>query len=547
MMDQKRTEALLFVLLLWVAASTQGRCQETVFTLMRSDLKMADQRFQKKNFNAALALYENVARKKPSRDVTLKIGRCYYFLRRYQDAIAVYDEHQKSGNNLTAIDKFYYAEAQAGLKNYKEAIDSYRRYLAQVPDDELALKKVWQLSNIRYLYEDSLHYAVRPVPLNSEYGDLAAVPSGKGLVFMSNRKEVQVVSKIDAVSNAPFYRIYYSSVHKDTAAQSNGTRQYGKPVIFSKELSARFHAGPVAFYDRSRKMVFVATGNNTGANGERTLQLYFAAEQSGVWKVTQAFPFNSSSYSISDPAITEDGKILYFTSDMKGGFGGKDLYWSAYKNGQWTKPMNLGEFVNTPYDEVFPYFHHSGVLYFSSNGHAGFGGLDIFRSDSTTTGFNEPRNAGYPLNTNFDEFGLVIDSLSTHGYFSSNRGSKGVDDDIYEFDVDLQSYPLEITGLVKYREHSWSDSSALERMPNAKVYLIDNLRGVTVYETVSDSEGNFTITIPYFSMYKLKVRNEANDENIVSLEIPRQRKQHTIHEIVLIKDTFKEPENEKVK
>jgi tetratricopeptide (TPR) repeat protein len=542
-MDKIRTEALL-VALLWLVALTDGQCQETVFTLLKSDMRLADQYFKRKNFKGALNLYENMARKKTSAgEITLKIGRCHYFLKQYREAIAVYEAHEKEGHNLSAEDRFYYAEAQSCVADYKQAINGYRQYLLQVPDDQLVMKKIWQLSNIRYLYEDSLHYAVRSVPLNTDRGDLCAVPFRKGLVFMSNREEVQVVSKIDAASNAPFYRLYYSSALKDTA----GIFQYGKPSLFGRELSAKLHAGPVAFYDRSRKMVFVATGNNAGANGERTLRLYFAAEEAGTWKITQAFPYNSTNYSISDPAITEDGRILYFSSDMKGGFGGKDLYWCEYKNGQWTKPMNLGEFINTPYDEVCPYFHHSGALYFSSNGHAGFGGLDIFRSDSTAAGFGEPRNAGYPLNSNHDEFGLVVDSLSIHGYFSSNRGKEGLDDDIYEFDMDLQAYPLTITGLVKYKEHSWSDSSALEPLPNAKVYLTDNLRGITVYETVSDSTGNFSITIPYFSMYKIRVRGQNNDENIVSLEIPRHRKLHTVHEIVLIKDTFKEQENQAVK
>jgi tetratricopeptide (TPR) repeat protein len=542
--DKIKPQVPWLALLLWLAVVTNGLCQETVFTLLKSETRLADQYFQRKNFKGALNLYETIARKRSSaKDIVLKIGRCHYFLKQYREAIAVYDEHVKAGNNLPVQDKFYYAESQASIKSYQAAIGNYRQYLAQVPDDQLVMKKIWQLSNIRYLYEDSLHYAVRPVPLNTESGDLCAVPFRKGLAFMSNRKEVQVVSKIDAASNAPFYKIYHATAFKDTS----GVFQYGKPSLFSKELSARLHAGPMAFYDRSRKMVFVATGNNAGANGERTLRLYFATEQEGTWKVTQAFPYNSSNYSISDPAITEDGRVLYFSSDMKGGFGGKDLYWCEYKNGQWTKPMNLGEFVNTPYDEVFPYFHHSGVLYFSSNGHAGLGGLDIFRSDSTVTGFSEPRNAGYPLNSNHDEFGLVIDSLSTHGYFSSNRGKGGVDDDLYEFDMDLQSYPLTITGRVKYKEHSWSDSSTLKPMANARVYLTDNLRGVTVYETVSDSTGNFSITIPYFSMYKVRVRGEDNDENIVSLEIPRHRKLHTVHEIVLIKDTFKEQENQAVK
>jgi hypothetical protein len=349
------------------------------------------------------------------------------------------------------------------------------------------------------------------------------------------------VDKIDGSLNAPFYRIYYSKAVADTAG--NGIFHYGMPAHFSKELSARFHAGPVTFYDHFRKMVFSSTGNKSGVSS-KTLQLFFAEEREGAWSVTQSFPYNNANYSVSDPAISQDGKILYFSSDMKGGFGGKDLYRCEYKNGQWTKPFNLGEPVNTPHDEVFPYLHMAKTLYFSSNGHAGLGGLDIFKAEITTEGFDEPQNAGYPVNTNYDEFGIVIDSLEAHGYFSSNRKKGGYNDDIYEFDVDLQTYPLTINGLVRVKEHSWSDSSELKTMHNAKVHLIDNLRNISVYETVSDTLGNFSITIPYFSKYKIRVTEEDNDENIVSLEISKQRKLHSIYEIVIIKDAFKTHENQ---
>jgi hypothetical protein len=223
---------------------------------------------------------------------------------------------------------------------------------------------------------------------------------------------------------------------------------------------------------------------------------------------------------------------------MKGGFGGKDIYRSELVNNHWTKPVNLGDVINTPHDELYPYLN-ANALYFSSNGHPGLGGLDIFKADGGRDGFMEPQNLGYPLNTNFDDFGIVIEGSTNHGYFSSNRKNGGYNDDVYEFEMDLQTYPLEITGVMKFKEENWSDSVELKIMPHAKVFLIDNERNLTVYENTCDVDGNFSIVIPYYSKYKLRVVGQDNDENIVSLEIPKYKKEHGNHEIVVVKDLFK--------
>lgn len=537
-----KTSALLFTLLLCLTATLEGRCQETVFTLLKSERKLADQYFHRKNYQGALNLYQHLARKNSAgRDIIVMTARCHYFLKQFDLCLAVYEKYLNAGNTFAPEDLYYYAEAHAGVGNYKKAMEYYRKYLATSQED-MVMKKIWRLSNIKFLYEDSLHYAVNSVPLNTGYGELCPAAFRDGLVFMSNRKEVQIIDKMDGALNAPFYRIYYSQMVADTT-DSGDTLLYAPPVHFSKELNAKFHAGPVVFYNRFQKMVFSSTGNAAGT-GVRTLQLFFAEAHERDWNITQPFPYNSAEYSVTDPAISEDGTTLYFSSDMKGGLGGKDLYRSDYKNGQWTKPKNLGEPVNTPGDEAFPYLHQDKVLYFSSNGHAGLGGLDIFRVTVTSDKLDEPENVGYPLNTSFDEFGITIDSLHTHGYLSSNRKNGGYNDDLYEFSMDLQTYPLTISGLVRFKEHSWSDSSELKTMPNAKVYLIDNLRNITAYETVSDASGNFSITIPCFSQYKIRVIGEDNDENIVSLELRKQRKLHTIHEIVIIKDAFKTHKNQ---
>jgi tetratricopeptide (TPR) repeat protein len=532
-----KTVTLLFMALFLSITASRGVCQETVFTVLKKDLQLADQYYSERRFKSALKLYLAVASKHPSvKDIYLKIARSYHFLKEYSGAVTAYEQYRNTNQTLPSTDIYYFAEAQAATLRYDGAVDAYQEYLSKAPSDEMIIKKIWRLNNIQFLYEDSLHFAVRPVAVNSEHGELCAVPYGSGIVFLSNRKETQVVDNVDASLNTPFYRFYYAKFFQDTTRTD--TVIFNLPLIFNKALNGRFHAGPLAFYDKQQKMVFSSTRRNLGKQGGRTLQVYFARHQDGRWKVTHEFPYNSLDYSLTDPTISEDGNVLYFSSDMKGGFGERDIYRSEYINGQWTKPKNLGEFVNTRYDEVFPHLHHH-TLYFSSNGHAGMGGLDIFKIDADMKGFDEAQNIGYPLNTNFDDFGIVIDSLGNHGYFSSNRYAGGYNDNIFEFDMDLQTYPLQISGLIRFKEHSWSDSLDLKIMPHARVSLIDNIRNVTVHESNSDAEGNFSIVIPYFSKYRIRVVGEDNDENIVSLEIPKHRRSYNQHEIVVVKDAFK--------
>jgi hypothetical protein len=373
------------------------------------------------------------------------------------------------------------------------------------------------------------------MPLNTASGEFGATPFSHGVVFISNRKQVQAVEKIDAALQLPFYRAYYAASFVDSSG--NRLTRYRKPVPFVKTLFTDLHAGPLAFYKHWTKMAFVSSGEHNSVYGERTLQLFFAEIQDNQWKKTGVFPYNSSDYSITDPSISEDGTVLYFASNMPGGFGGKDIYRSRFRDGQWSKPENLGEVVNTAYDEVAPYLHLGKVLYFSSNGHPGLGGLDIFKMSITAS--TEAENMGYPINSASDEFGIIIDSLTTHGFFSSNRRKGGYDDDLYEFDVDLQTYPLTLTGTMRYKESTWGDSTDLKPFALAHYYLIDNLRDIVVQEGTSDNLGNFSWSIPYFSKYRVRVIGPDNDEHIVSLEIPKQRRAQSNHEIVIIKDVFR--------
>ncbi len=531
--------SVLFIVQLQIAFG-----QETVFNIWKRDGRLADEHYENKNYQAAFTIYANLYRKDSSSQIfPVKLARCSYYLKNYTKAITLFGLASKK-NILSSEDHFLLAESLTASGDYKKAIQVYRDYLKLKPGDPLITQKIWRLNNIQYLYEDSLHYAVRPISLNTENGELCPAPFNNGLVFISNRQNTSAVETIDGTLNKPFYKTYFSAAAFDSL--KNNVLAYKRPGLFHRDFYSGLHAGPLAFYANDKKMVFTSTSDKTGVGGKKTIQLLFAAEVNGKWKVTGAFPYNNNSYSINDPSINEEGTTLYFSSDMPGGLGGKDLYRSAFKNNEWTKPENLGEVINTSYDEVFPYLHQNTTLYFSSNGHPGLGGLDIYKSQIREHNFDEVLNAGYPINTNADEFGIIIDSLSTHGYLTSNRVNGGYDDDIFEFDMDLQTYPLELSGTMKYKEFNLGDAD-LKPFANAKFYLIDNIREITVQEGTSDENGNFKWAIPYYSKYRIRVLGEDNDEHIVSLEIPKHRHSHSTHEIVIVKDAFHSPENQQKK
>jgi tetratricopeptide (TPR) repeat protein len=524
----------MYTLLLFLFMSSYGMSQETMLTALQSDVKKGDVLYAKENYRQALAHY--LRTKDTDKKIKFRIARCYFYLKDYEQSKMLYEKMVAEGLALSDEDLYLFAEALAAVKDYNRAIEVYKAYQAEHPNDELVIRKIWRLDNVHFTYEDSLHYAVRPTPINSSSADICATFFKTGIVFMSNRKEVRMIETLDARTGLPFYNLYFSMTQVDSMSEP---ASLGQPFKFHQVLGRKFHVGPVCFYDNYRQMVFAASSDD--GSEKRPLHLYFARFENGQWEISAKFPFNSSSYSLTHPTISSDGQTLYFASDMGGGFGGMDIYRSVLVDGNWTTPVNVGEVINTRRDEVFPFLHKNSSLYFSSDGHPGLGGLDIFKSNLANP--EEVEHLGFPINTHHDEFGIAIDSLDMHGYFSSNRQKAISGDDIFEFDMDLQTYPLLLTGLIKFKEHSWSDSSQLQHFPNARLYLIDNIRNVVVEETSTDRYGNFSVTVPYFSKYRLRIIGESNDEHVVSLEVSKHRRTDTEHEIVIVKDAFRSTNN----
>ncbi|MBN8575826.1 MAG: tetratricopeptide repeat protein [Cytophagales bacterium] len=506
--------------------------QKTVFDLARKDATLAEQYYFKGDLYAARALYQRSSAIKP--EVRFKmLGRCTYQLRDYVACADAYQKLTGTTAKWQAQDYLNYAEALVTLKKYETASEIYRKVL-DLPDYADWIEgKLWRLGNMKYLYEDSVHLAVRRLKINTEFAEWGGRTIQGKLVFLSNRPTGDAIRIRDAATNMNFYHYYQSNEVIDTLVDGWG-RLFQSPGKFSVELP-KGNAGGFCFYQNYTKLVFTANTGRKDRYGIVTLGIFFAELQNGRWIQTGEFEYNSATWSVTNPWIDETGQTLYFASNSREGFGGYDLYVSNLNN-SWSKPVNLGAAINSPWDEQFPWVS-AGKLYFASNGHSGLGGLDLFSTELRAPA--EPVNLGYPINSEFDDFGITFtDSLATHGFLSSNRQHGGLDDDLYEFDMDLQTYPFTITGILKQQEHAQSDTANVRVLQQAKIVLKDNARGIEVLQTTSDAAGYFTLTIPYFAKYTLQVIDSDEVEHVAAFDLPRQRTKSTVHEIVLVKDIF---------
>lgn len=532
---------LVFCFMMCALCTVMG--QSSVFTAMRNPSRAADERFEQGDYAGAVELYGTVLNKDPGNATAqVRVAQAHYELKEYAKAVKAYESCMKKKVTLKPKDLFQYAEAQCVLQNYPVALDYYRICHANDPDNEMISKKIWRLTNFEFLYEDSAHYSVRRVAgINTSASELCPIPIKNGIVFSSNRKGDRPMDQANGKATAQFYDLY--AVEWNTHSKLRPYTPASAATTLSQTLESPFNTGPAAFFNNGTQMVFVSSARKATSEGYRPLGLYFARIKDGKWVFERAYALNGADYSIADVTINNEGNTMYFSSDMKGGKGGKDIYRSKLINGEWRGPWNLGEPINTTGDETFPYLHRNGTLYFSSNGHPGMGAIDIFKSAILPDGLTEPINVGYPLNSSQDDFGLSFDSLATHGYFTSNRAHGGYDDDIYEFDIALQTYPLVISGTLRYKEHTWSNSKDTRAWPNVKMALIDTWRAVSVGETVSDAAGTFNFSIPYHSRYHILIVDENGVEYKASLELKEQRTEINGHEIVVVKEVFHRPKD----
>jgi len=516
----------------------QLAAQDSVIGLFNNNLAKADDYYVNENYVEAINIYKELAKQKGSTaNINLRLARCYYFIHDYANAKTKYEDFLTE-NRLSEIDKFYYAEALTAVGDYQMALDIYQQAYAKDQQNEMLAARIWRLNNINYLLEDSLENAVKYISINTEFSELKASLYKDGVVYTSNKPAVSLVKKLDAKAGTSFYHFYRADTRLDPF--DINALIYADSEPFATSLGAHYHVASFSFYNNYNEMVLSMSSDELNQAGVYPLQIFFAEKKGKKWSIKAEFSHNNKNHSFFEPWISEDGSEMYFSAEMPAGYGGKDIYKTVLSDSGWSKPVNVGEVINTPQDEIYPFMGSDNVFYFASNGHPGLGGLDLFKVKKIGTRYGELENLGYPINSGFDDFALSIDSLNRHGFLTSNRKKGGLNDDIYEFDMGLQSYPLKVNGKVKFIEHNWMDSTELEPLPNVRIILIDNKNEKKVLETNSDKAGNFSFTVPYFSQYKIRIVSDDLD-GIVSFEVPKYSKTNDSYEIVVVNDDFKKP------
>ncbi len=388
------------------------------------DIK-AEKLYSRDGYQCAIDIYEKEDPKNQNRETQLKIANSY---RLTGNTIMAEKYYSLCIDEKSQIQDVYnYAQVLLSNGKCKESLKYFDQY------EKSAGTK--NFSNIISSCDDITGFPINnhiqvtnAEGLNSKWLDFCPVYYQNGLIFTSGRPDNSEQKVKDFWSGKTFSDVYFAS--------SKGDGKFETPGILSWNLHSQYHDGAVSFGPDGQTMYY-SSNNHSGKNkkGIKDLKIYTAKFQNGGWVNTDPFPFNSDEYDNCHPALSADGNVLVFASDMPDGEGGMDLYVCFKRDNVWTKPINLGKQINTSGNEIFPFLDVKGTLYFSSNGLKGMGGLDIFSATKNGNEFfwTSPVNLGQPFNSIRDDLSYTGARSGQEGYFASNREGGLGEDDIYHW------------------------------------------------------------------------------------------------------------------
>jgi peptidoglycan-associated lipoprotein len=395
------------------------------------------------NYFEAIDLFKNVYSrtrdKQIKSDMVYMVSECYRLINDPKDAELWYKKAVKSSAPRPEA-QYWLADCIKKNGRYVQAIDEFKKYRLLVPGDprteqqirscELAIQ--WQSDPEAYKIENLKDVNSR----ESDYSPAYARDDFGMIYFTSSRDDAQG-NKNHAATGQNFTDIFESRLDKKG--------KWSTPVP-TEYLNSEFEDGTPSLSRDFREIFF--TRCEVGKREKKGCSIMHSSREGVSWATPEKLEILPDSMVAAHPSISADGLTLYFVSDMPGGNGGKDIYkvTRATRQAQWSKPENLGTDINTKGNEEFPFIRDNGTLYFSSDGHIGMGGLDIFKATPQPDGSWVVENMKAPINSNADDFGIIFETGAEKGIFSSSRNSRG-DDDLYTFD--LPPLRFTVTGLVK--------------------------------------------------------------------------------------------------
>ena len=387
----------------------------------KTDKEFGDKYFDKFDYAVAMESYL-MAYEGNTQDaeVTRKIGLCLRKLGSIDES-AEWFKRTLDMDDSNTLDMLHYAEALKSKEDYSKAVFWYSRYAMANPYDQRTQSHIRDPKYFHDLKADSLKYFLKKLDINTEKPSFGVSAFEGGYLFSTSG----VKTYGNTIDDLPYLDIYM--------CQKNEADEFVEAMPLKGKINSKYHDGP-AYYDPNSQTIFVTRNNVKNgrpvydANGSVNLKVYAAKEANGKWNEISELPFNSNEYSTGHPSLNADGTKMYFVSNMPGGFGGTDIYVTEKTPNGWGEPFNCGPEVNSEGNEMFPFVSQEGKLYFSSDGHAGLGGLDIFHCVPVGENFLRAENLGFPINSAHDDFGVMYEDDKQSGYFSSNRDGKGRDD-----------------------------------------------------------------------------------------------------------------------
>lgn len=450
--------------------------------------KYANQLFNTMNYFECSSIFEEIANKsikenKYNINSIRKSAISYYKIKDYSKAMYFFDilDTKKA---LEKEDVTSYLDCLIRSKNFdiiKQKSELFNSF--QIKDSSLLDVNAYQ----QMLSIDSAKYTLSKMKINSGKGEYAAYQKGDDLYFSSSKTELGQAQKKYGWDNLNYSNVYVTSLKSDTSSS-----------FLIRELTSKYHEGPVTFLDSTIYLTRSKFGKSKKTK-TANVGVYFGK----VGTELTPLKFNSESYNVGHVAFSKDGNTMYFVSDAEGGFGGSDIYYSKKENGEWQTPVNFGEKINTPGDEMFPFIDSMGGIYFSSTGHIGFGGLDVYYLKNNA---EKAMNLGQPINSTGDDFSFILTNKEKAGYLSSDR----IDfvDKIFSFKVNEIIRLLTINPL---------DFNSKKNLGDLEIYLVDAKTGERIKVTKNE-KGEYTAPIKSDGEYYIEGKKK-NFEQVGKVKV----------------------------
>ena len=497
----------LFIFLLTVTLSSFSQ---------ENKIQKGDEDFEKFAYINSRQVYLKVAEKVfESQNLYQHLGDSYYFTAELVEAEKWYQLlFDKYEEEVSPEYYFRFAQSLKSVEKYSEADVIMDKFYKANPLDSRAVNFENKKNYLDFIEMQSGKFELIPITMNSENSDFAPSFYNGKLIFASSRTKGNTSKKNHKWNDQPFSDLYVTDQGKEQTEVSG----------LSSKINTKFHESTAALTEDGNTIYF--TRNNytnkklkKNSSGVNLLKLYRSVKEDGKWQKAEDLPFNSDEYSVAHPALSPDEKTLYFASDMPGGKGQSDLYKVNITEDGFGTPESLGDKINTEGRETFPFVAKNNNLYFSSNGHPGLGGLDLYIASQNLDGsYGKPYNTGKPLNSPLDDFTFIINPETGIGYFASNRSGGMGSDDIYSFKQNeelIKSCIQSLNGVV-------FDTETNLIIPGAVVLLLD-VQGDSVAETISGIDGSFSFDPIYceraYAIRANKIDYESDEISFISSSI----------------------------